>query len=81
MKPTTAESVEGLILGITSIIIFLDFMAVDSYIFNINPPEWATRISSYFNISPILIDLLITIDLIVLILMLGTERKIGGMSK
>lgn len=79
MRPRTAESIEGLIMGITSFIIFLDFMSVDSYIFNINPPQWATRISSYFDISPLLIDIIITVDLIVLILMLGTERKIGGM--
>ena len=79
MNPKTSESIEGLIMGITSFIIFLDFMSIDSYIFNISPPAWAVRISSYFNISPLLIDILITMDLIVLILMLGTERKIGGM--
>ena len=79
MNPKTSESIEGLIMGITSFIIFLDFMSIDSYIFNISPPQWATRISAYFNVSPLLIDILITVDLIVLILMLGTERKIGGM--
>ena len=52
-------------------------MSIDSLIFNTTAPAWITRISNIFQVSPLFIDILTTIALITVVLMLGTERKVG----
>ena len=68
---------EGAILGIIGFILFFDFMAVDAAIFSIQPPEIITQISGYFQISPLMIDILTTIALLTVIAMLRTEKREG----
>lgn len=79
MNPKKQETIEGLILSIIGFIIMIDFLSVDAYIFNFTAPPIIQHISQIFAISPIAIDILSTIGLITLILMMRTERKIGGM--
>jgi phage shock protein PspC (stress-responsive transcriptional regulator) len=72
--------IESTIIGIIGIILFFDFMSVDAEIFGYTAPQWISEISSYFNISPMLIDVLTTIAVILIILMMHTEREIGEIS-
>ena len=71
------EKLEGLILGISGIIIFIDFSAIDASIFNTTAPPMITQMANMFTLSPLLIDIITTIALITIISMLGTQRKLG----
>ena len=77
MNPKQKGTAEGLILGIIGFILFLDFMAIDASLFGFNPPQWIITMSSYFQVSPLMIDILTTVALILIISMLHTEREIG----
>ena len=79
MNPKTSLTIEGGILGIIGFILFFDFISVDAYIFDFNPPAWAIRVSQIFEISPLMIDLLSTIGIILLVLMMRTEKQMGRM--
>ena len=81
MKAKTKQGAEGLILGIIGAILFLDFLAVDAQIFGYAPPQWIIRLSGYFQISGLMIDLISTIALLTLLAMLKTEREIGKFEK
>jgi len=69
MKTTDKMIAEGLIMGIISAIISLKFLGVDAYLFNLNPPQWATNLSNMIPMSGIVIDLLMTIDLLLLLVL------------
>lgn len=57
---------EGLTMGMISIFISLKFLSVDAYLFDLNPPQWAQSISNSIPMSGLMIDLLMTLDLILL---------------
>jgi len=69
MKTTEKMITEGLIMGIISAIISLKFLGVDAYLFNLDPPQWATSLSNMIPMSGIMIDLLMTIDLLLLVVL------------
>ena len=77
LTPKKKQSVEGAILAITGFILFFDFMAVDARIFGYHPPQWIITISSLFQVSPLIIDVLTTIALLTVLAMMRTEREIG----
>ncbi len=77
MKPQNKEEIEGVLIGIIGFILFIDFASVDASIFNFTAPEWITRISNLFSVSPLWIDILTTLVLILIIAMMHTEREIG----
>ena len=77
MNPKQKGKAEGLVLGIIGFILFLDFMAIDASLFGFTPPAWITTLSEYFQVSPLMIDILTTIALVLIISMLHTEREIG----
>jgi len=60
---------EGIIMGLISAIISLKFLAVDAYLFNMEPPKWATNIADNIPMSGLMIDVLMTIDLLLLVLL------------
>jgi phage shock protein PspC (stress-responsive transcriptional regulator) len=72
--------IESTIIGIIGIILFFDFMSIDAQIFGYTAPQWITTISNYFTISPMLIDILTTIAVLLIIAMMHTEREIGEIS-
>jgi hypothetical protein len=78
-NPKKQLTAEGAILGIIGFILFFDFLSSDAYIFNTQPPQWATSISALFEISPLMIDILATIAVLLVIAMMRTEREIGEM--
>ena len=78
-NPKKQLTAEGAILGIIGFILFFDFLSSDAYIFSIQPPQWAVRISALFTISPLMIDILATIAVLLVIAMMRTEREIGEM--
>ena len=57
---------EGLIMGLISIFISLKFLSVDAYLFNLDPPQWAQSISNSIPMSGLMIDILMTLDLVLL---------------
>jgi len=69
MKTTEKMIAEGLIMGIISAIISLKFLGVDAYLFNLTPPQWATNLSNMIPMTGIMIDLLMTIDLLLLVVL------------
>jgi len=69
MKTTDKMIAEGLIMGIISAIISLKFLGVDAYLFNLDPPQWATSLSNMIPMSGIIIDLLMTLDLLLLVIL------------
>jgi len=60
---------EGLLMGLISALISLKFLGVDAYLFNMQPPQWAVDISDVIPMSGFMIDLLMTIDLFLLLLL------------
>jgi hypothetical protein len=77
MNAKNKLGIESMIIGIIGIILFFDFMSVDAEIFGYTAPQWITTISSFFEVSPLLIDVLTTIAVLTIILMMHTEREIG----
>ena len=71
------QAAEGLILGISGIILFLDFGAIDAEIFGVTAPPIIQQISSYVTLSPLVIDIVSTIILITILLMFRTQRELG----
>jgi len=68
-KNTEKMVAEGVIMGIISAVISLKFLGVDAYLFNLDPPQWATNLSNMIPMSGIVIDLLMTIDLLLLLVL------------
>jgi hypothetical protein len=60
---------EGVIMGLISAIISLKFLAVDAYLFNLQPPKWANEIANAIPMNGIIIDIMMTIDLFLLVLL------------
>jgi hypothetical protein len=72
---------EGLILGIIGFILFFDFMSVDASIFGYQSPQIIQHLSRMFQVSPIVVDILTTIGLLMIISMLRTEKEEGRLEK
>jgi hypothetical protein len=72
--------IESTIIGIIGIILFFDFMSIDATIFGFQAPQWISTISNFFEISPIMIDILTTIAVLTILAMMHTEREIGEIS-
>jgi len=68
-KNTEKMVAEGVIMGIISAVISLKFLGVDAYLFDLDPPQWATNLSNMIPMSGIMIDLLMTIDLLLLLVL------------
>jgi len=60
---------EGVIMGIISAIISLKFLGVDAYLFNLQPPHWATSLANAIPMNGVIIDIMMTIDLFLLVLL------------
>jgi len=75
MRTTDKMIAEGLIMGIISAVISLKFLGVDAYLFNLDPPQWATNLSNMIPMSGIMIDLLMTIDLILLVVLFAQQGE------
>jgi len=60
---------EGVIMGLISAIISLKFLAVDAYLFNLQPPKWANELANAIPMNGIIIDIMMTIDLFLLVLL------------
>jgi len=69
MKTTEKMVVEGVIMGLISAIISLKFLGVDAYLFNLDPPHWATTLSNMIPMSGLMIDFLMTLDLVLLVVL------------
>jgi len=69
MKTTEKMVAEGVIMGIISAIISLKFLGVDAYLFNLDPPQWATNLSNMIPMSGLVIDFLMTLDLVLLVVL------------
>ena len=67
MNKTSKMTIAGAIMGIIGIIISIEFLAVDAILFNVQPPEWIVRLSSYLPLNGLDLDFLMTIDLILII--------------
>ena len=67
MNKTSKMTIAGAIMGIIGIIISIEFLAVDAVLFNVQPPEWIIRLSSYLPLNGLDLDFLMTIDLILII--------------
>ena len=67
MNKTSKMTIAGAIMGIIGIIISIEFLAVDAVLFNVQPPEWIVRLSSYLPLNGLDLDVLMTIDLILII--------------
>ena len=67
MNKTSKMTIAGAIMGIIGIIISIEFLAVDAVLFNVQPPEWIVRLSSYLPLNGLDLDFLMTIDLILII--------------
>jgi len=61
--------IEGVIMGLISAIISLKFLAVDAYLFNLQPPKWANELANAIPMNGIVIDIMMTIDLFLLVLL------------
>jgi hypothetical protein len=61
--------IEGVIMGLISAIISLKFLAVDAYLFNLQPPKWANELANAIPMNGIIIDIMMTIDLFLLVLL------------
>jgi len=68
-KNTEKMVAEGVIMGIISAIISLKFLGVDAYLFNLDPPQWATTLSNMIPMSGLMIDFLMTLDLLLLVVL------------
>jgi len=60
---------EGVIMGLISAIISLKFLAVDAYLFNLQPPKWANELANAIPMNGVIIDVMMTIDLFLLVLL------------
>lgn len=69
----------GVVLGVIGLIFYLSFAAEDAYMFGISPPAVMQRISNLFFLSPLWLDILSTIFLvlIVVLIVLGRPKKKG----
>lgn len=67
MNKTSKMTIAGVIMGVIGIIISIEFLAVDAILFNVQPPEWIVRLSSYLPLNGLDLDFLMTIDLILII--------------
>ena len=67
MNKTSKMTIAGAIMGIIGIIISIEFLAVDAVLFNVQPPEWIVRLSSYLPLNGLDLDFLMAIDLILII--------------
>lgn len=75
------QTLQGAVISIIGFIMFFDFMAVDSYIFGITAPGWIIYVSGFFQVSPLMIDILMTIGILDLISLLRTEKEVGRLEK
>lgn len=71
----------GVILGAMGLIFYLSFMAADAFMFGFTPPVWIIRISDFFFLNPVYLDVLSTIFLIAIIGLLLNDRKRTGKVK
>jgi hypothetical protein len=69
------ETGEGILLAIISFILFFDFMAIDSQIFNFQAPPQIEQISQTFTVSPFFLDILMTLAILLIFGMFHEERR------
>ena len=68
MEKSTKMTIGGIIMGVIGAIISIEFLAVDAILFNYQPPEWIATLSGLLPLSGLDLDILMTIDLILIIM-------------
>lgn len=66
MKTKTKMTIGGIAMGLIGAIIAMEFLAVDAILFNFTAPPWIQSLSSLIPLSGLDLDILLTIDLILL---------------
>ena len=80
MNKTSKMTIAGAIMGFIGIIISIEFLAVDAILFNVQPPEWIIRLSSYLPLNGLDLDFLFLDVLLYRIELPGRIRKITILS-
>jgi len=65
----------GIVVAIMGFLLFIDFLAIDSEIFNTTAPLVIQNLSRYFDFGGFSIDLLMTGTILGIIAMFQLERK------
>ena len=68
MNKTSKMTLAGIIMGLIGIVISIEFLAVDAILFGVQAPYWITKLSSYLPLNGLDLDILMTIDVILIIL-------------
>lgn len=68
MNTSEKMTISGLLMGLIGIIIAIEFLSVDASLFGTVAPEWIQNLSNSLPLNGFDLDLLMTIDMILLIL-------------
>ena len=68
MNTTAKMTWAGLLMGTIGIIIAIEFLAIDAQLFGIQAPQIITTLSSMIPLNGLELDLLMTIDLLLIFL-------------
>lgn len=66
MNTEKKMTIAGLAMGLIGIIIMIEFLAVDAYLFGLSPPQWAITLSNMIPITGFELDLLMTLDVLLI---------------
>lgn len=66
METETKMAIAGIIMGIIGILIAIEFLAVDSLLFNFQAPAWIQSLSNAIPFDGLDLDVLLTIDLVLM---------------
>lgn len=78
MRTDNKMMIGGLLMGILGAIIAIEFLAVDAQLFGVSPPPWIQSLSNMIQLSGLDLDILITIDLIILLLEFKWQGETKG---
>ena len=68
MKTTNKMTWAGVLMGVIGIIIAIEFLAIDAQLFGIQAPQIITTLSSMIPLNGLELDMLMTIDLLLIFL-------------
>ncbi len=66
MKTQTKMTIAGIVMGVIGILIMIEFLAVDSLLFNFQAPAWIQNLSNAIPFTGLDLDLLMTLDIILI---------------
>ena len=58
----------GFVMAIVGILITIEFLAVDAQLFGASPPQWIITLSNLIPLTGLDLDLLMTIDVILIVM-------------